>query len=277
MPKLSIITINYNNLNGLKKTVQSVLSQTSKGFEYIVVDGGSNDGSTEYIKEFAENEKTIKIVWVSEKDGGIYNALNKGIRMAGGEFLQFLNSGDALVDNTVTESMIASLPENCNIQYGNMLKSLPKGLYRDKGFAGVKPTFLDFYYGTLNHSPAYIRRTLFDKYGFYDESLRIVSDWKWYLQVIILSNVNINYVPIDVTHFDMNGISSVNKLLDMEERKKVLHELIPAYILTDYENNAYGMQFYERIKKFNTGYRFFKLYDRYYAWLERKLHNNYIR
>ncbi len=277
MPILSIITINYNNLNGLKKTVESVLNQTSDKFEYIIVDGGSTDGSSEYIVETAKNLNKLDFKWVSEKDNGIYPAMNKGIRLAEGDFLQFLNSGDILVDSGVAEKMLYVINVNDNILYGNMLKQLPKGLFRDKGFEGRKPTFLDFFYGTLNHSPAYIRRSLFEKHGLYDESLRVVSDWKWYLQVIILSDVSIRYTPIDVTWFDMNGISNTNHKLEWEERANVLEKLIPPYILEDYNKNAYGMEFYKRIKTVPSGMFFFKLFDRFYAWLHRKVYNNYIK
>lgn len=277
MSVLSIVTINYNNLNGLIKTVESVLSQTSKEFEYVIVDGGSTDGSAKYISECAESELDIKIKWVSEKDTGIYNAMNKGIRMSEGNYLQFLNSGDYLVDPSVTQKMILSLSENCNILYGNMLKFLSKGLFRDRGFAGVKPTFIDFYSGTLNHSPAYINRNLFDKYGLYDENLKIVADWKWYLYVIVLADTSIEYADIDVTHFDMNGISSVNNGLEFAERQKVLKELIPENILADYLLWGEGILAYQRIKRFSGIFKFFKLFDRCVAWLERKRYNNYIK
>ena len=96
-PKLSIITINLNNAAGLRKTIESVVNQTFTDYEYLIIDGGSTDGSVEVIKEFAD-----KITyWVSEPDKGIYNAMNKGILKARGEYLQFLNSGDWLVDNEV--------------------------------------------------------------------------------------------------------------------------------------------------------------------------------
>jgi len=277
MSKLSIVTINYNDLEGLKKTVGSVLSQTSTEFEYIIIDGGSTDGSAEYIKDIAKKESKVNIKWISEKDKGIYNAQNKGISLSKGDYLQFLNSGDILVDSNVTEKMLSNLKEDDKIIYGNMLKQLPKGLFRDKGFEGRKPTFLDFYYGTLNHSPAYIQKSLFEKYGLYDETLKIVSDWKWYLQVIILFNNPIRYVPVDVTFFDMNGISNTNKTIEKDERKKVLNELIPEKILEDFDSDAFGMDFTRRMKRVPTGMILFKIMNRIYSWLDRKIYNNYIR
>ena len=114
--KLSIITINYNNAEGLRKTMESVLAQTYTEIEYIIVDGASTDGSVDVIRELA-TRPTIK--WVSEKDTGIYNAMNKGIRMATGEYIQILNSGDILAADDVTERMMAALAAQCAEIKGN--------------------------------------------------------------------------------------------------------------------------------------------------------------
>ncbi len=278
MIKLSIITINFNNLTGLKKTVESVLSQTSLDFNYIIVDGGSTDGSADFIQNLTKSGLNVSLQWISESDNGIYHAMNKGIKIATGEFVQFVNSGDILFDKNVIAKMLATINFSDQIIYGNMIKPLPKGMFRDKAFQGRKPTFLDFYYGTLNHSPALIRRSLFEKFGYYDENLRIVSDWKWYLLTIILSDIPIRYIPVDVTLFDMSGISNSNRTLEIEERNKVLKDLISVNILQDYLDNAYGLLSYQRIKKFRTGYKLFILFDRFYSWLERKkINKNYIR
>ena len=110
MPKLSIITINYNNCTCLEKTIESVLSQTSQNFEYIVVDGNSTDRSKEIISHYA-NLKLFDIIWISEPDTGIYNAMNKGIRLSSGDYIQFLNSGDILAAPNVTEMMLKDMPE----------------------------------------------------------------------------------------------------------------------------------------------------------------------
>ncbi len=262
--KLSIITINYNNLAGLQKTMQSVLSQTSTDFEYIVVDGSSADGSYEIIEQISKSTDK-QINWISEQDNGIYHAMNKGIRMAKGEYVQFVNSGDCLVDENVTETMLSylsSLTSNPSILYGNMLKQMPKGLLRDKGFAGRQPTMLDFYIGTLNHSPAYIKCSLFDKFGLYDESLKIASDFKWYIQAIIFGGINPEYVDIDVTLFDMNGISTVNTSLDKQERELVLTSFLPEKILKDYKKYSFPINQWERIQRYKLIAKFFWLFER---------------
>ena len=226
--KLSIITINRNNAAGLEKTMRSVSTQTFKEFEYIVVDGASTDGSMEVIKELGA--EIVHLQWVSEPDSGIYNAMNKGIRMASGDYIQILNSGDCLAADDVAEKMLKSLEEkgNPSILYGNMVKCFPDGKRKvDKCFAGQEITMLGMFTGTLNHDPAYIRRDLFEKYGYYDESLKIVSDWKWYVEAVILGGEKPQYVDLDVTLFDMTGISETHLDLCKEERNKVLEDLFP--------------------------------------------------
>jgi len=239
--------------------MDSVFNQTSKDFEYIVVDGASTDGSKEIIIEFENKEKEFSskaFQWVSEIDEGIYHAMNKGIRIAKGEYVQFLNSGDILAAPDVTEKMLSvplSLGEGLgerSIFYGNMLKQLPKRILRDRCFAGRMPTMLDFYTGTLNHSPVYIKRTLFVTYGLYDESLKIVADWKWYLQVIALAGVVPVYIDVDVTLFDMNGISNVNSTLDKAERRKVLEEILPLSVIQDYDQYAFPINQLKRINRY---------------------------
>ena len=234
---LSIITINRNNAAGLEKTMRSVAAQIGGDFEYVVIDGASTDGSVEVIRSF-ETAFGERLKWISEPDKGIYNAMNKGIGKASGDYLQFLNSGDSLVSDDVTMRMSESLKSNDfpSILYGNMLKDMRGGkLLRDKGFAGNPVTFLGFYIGSLNHPSSYIKKILFEKYGRYDENLKIVSDWKWFLQAIILGGEKPVYADMDVALFDMNGISEKNKALDKAERRRVLNELIPSSILADYD------------------------------------------
>ena len=254
--RLSIITINRNNAAGLERTMQSVASQTFKEFEYIVIDGASTDGSVEVVKKYEREFARLK--WVSEPDDGIYNAMNKGIHMASGEYIQILNSGDCLASPDVMGRMIEALEKagNPSVFYGNMIKCFPDG-HRivDKGFAGQEITMLGMYTGTLNHDPAYIRRDLFEKYGCYDERLKIVSDWKWYLQAIVIGGEKPQYTDIDVTLFDMSGISETNKELDKAERRQVLEQLFPQAVLTDYEQYAFPIEQIKRLKRHPWAYK----------------------
>ena len=269
--RLSIVTINWNNATGLEKTMQSVATQSFKEFEYIIVDGASTDGSIEVVKLYESQFAHLK--WVSESDSGIYNAMNKGIRMASGDYIQILNSGDCLAKEDVIGRMLSALENEGapSILYGNMEKCFPDG-YRmvDKSFAGQEITMLGMYKGTLNHDPAYIRRDLFDKYGFYDESLKIVSDWKWYLQAIILGDEKPKYVDLDVTLFDMTGISETNKELDKEERKKVLEQLFPKTILADYEQYDFPIEQIKRLQRHPWSYKMMWFIERCLFKLEKR-------
>ena len=261
--KFSIVTINQNNIAGLEKTLQSVAEQTFREFEYIVVDGGSTDGSVEVIGKY--ESKFAHLKWISEPDSGIYNAMNKGLRMASGEYIQILNSGDCLAAPDVTEKMLDELEKagSPSILYGNMVKCFPDGRQlKDKSLAGQEITLLGMYTGTLNHDPAYIRRDLFEKYGYYDESLKVVSDWKWYLQAIVLGGEQPQYVDRDVTLFDMEGISETNKELTKAERKAVLEQLFPKAILDDYERFAFPMDQFQRLQRHPWAYKMVWLLER---------------
>lgn len=251
---LSIITINRNNASGLEKTMRSVLAQTFKEFEYVVIDGASTDGSVDVIKGL-EPQFEGRLNWVSEPDSGIYNAMNKGIRMASGDYIQILNSGDMLATPDVTERMLAEVQritekegKKPDIVYGNMTKVDSEG--RILGKSGeVEHSLRQFYSSALNHDCAYIRRDLFEKYGYYDENLKIVSDWKWYLQAIGLGGVVPRYVDIDVTIFDAGGISETNLALRNKERRKVLEEVLPPAILWDYDHHAFDAEQMNRLRK----------------------------
>lgn len=263
MLKLSIITVNKNNAGGLIKTIDSVLNQNSDDFEYIIVDGGSTDGSLDILNQFSskwQQKTTRKLRWISEHDDGIYDAMNKGINLANGEYCQFLNSGDYLVSRTVTSSMLSNM-SNDDIVYGNMLKILPNGsVFYNKKLNNI--SMLTFYKGTLNHSSSYIKKSLFDKYGRYDQSLKIVSDWKFFCITIGLNNIKPEYLDIDVTYFDMSGISNTNPELDKQERRMVLKELLPANVLNDYDTFWFDIEQVRRIKRYSFTSKFFWFMER---------------
>lgn len=269
--KLSIITINYNNAKGLRKTLASVASQTHRSIEHIIVDGGSTDGSVNIIREYEQTninrQSPITIIWSSEPDRGIYDGMNRGIRKATGSYIQILNSGDILAADDVTERMVAALvtakpltsnPLNENrpaILYGNMLKDYGKGkIIKDTCGNGMytPESFLYFYKGTLNHDSAYIRRDLFEKYGLYNEQMKICSDWEWYVRAIALGGEKAVYTNIDVTIFDMNGVSESggrNAELIKKERREYLSSILPASVLKDYDMYAAPINEYNRLKR----------------------------
>ena len=147
-----------------------------------------------------------------------------------------------------------TLPD-CDIYVGNKIAVRPDGKVQKGKNSGQPVTMLTFYRGTIEHTSAYIRRSLFEKYGNYDESLKIVSDWKWYLEVIGWHNAGVCFTPLYVSCFDTGGISSVNKTLDKAERRKVLETILPPRILADYDLYGFDIDQMERLKKYPFLYR----------------------
>lgn len=227
-PKLSIITINRNNADGLRKTIGSVVSQTYTNFEYIIIDGASTDGSVDIIKEYADRIT----YWVSEPDTGIYNAMNKGILKANGEYLQFLNSGDWLFNETVLRNVF-DLHRSEDILYGcDML------YYRNDKvvFKAYPPqlTFLFMISGTISHQGTFLKRNLFEN-SLYNEQYKIVSDYDFYIKNIVIKNCSTFYLDFPIVYFDMYGISMSkdNETLLWNERKAVLNSYFPEIVLND--------------------------------------------
>lgn len=203
--KLSIITINYNNLEGLKRTYDSVVAQTCQDFEWIIIDGGSTDGS----KEFIEEHQDRFAFWCSEPDKGIYNAMNKGIKKATGEYLQFLNSGDNFVDNKVVEEFLA-LGWNEDVIAGDVI------LDGDENNVKLHPNEeeMDFDYmrkDTLCHQTVYIRKSLHECYGGYDETISIVADWKFLLEVLMIHGCSYRHWKRLVANYLRDGVSSIEE------------------------------------------------------------------
>lgn len=222
--KLSVITINYNNAEGLAKTMDSVFRQRFSDFEYIVIDGGSTDGS----KDLIVNNQDKIAYWCSEKDSGIYNAMNKGIREASGEYLLFLNSGDFLHDFAVLEDIHPFLSGE-DIVYGDLLFVHGDG----KEDLFVYPDVLSFEYfleRSLGHPAAFIKRALFGG-CLYTETLKIVSDWEFFVKKIVLESCSYRHVERVISIFNMQGISSVSLSLCEEEKKYILQGIFPPMIL----------------------------------------------
>lgn len=215
---ISIITVNYNNVVGLKRTMSSVFEQTYKNIEYIIIDGGSTDGSKAYLQDHNQNID----YWVSEPDKGVYNAMNKGIKIASGEYVLFLNSGDHFYSkDALSFFQPFTLKENKkDILYGNIaviskterIKTYPKKL-----------TVSYFIEETLPHPATLIKRDCFKGF-FYDERLKIASDWKFFMIGICKLKFTYQYINEVISSFYLDGISSINSQLVSYERNQVLKE-----------------------------------------------------
>lgn len=226
--KLTIITVNYNDACGLKRTLQSVKEQTSQDFEYLVIDGGSQDGSKDLLDEYNE----IITYSISERDSGVFNAMNKGIGLAKGNYCLFLNAGDYLAANDVVEKVLPTLDDTDFIS-GDTICISPSG----KKALWKAPRILSVYVITrysLSHQSTFIKTSLLKKRP-YREDLRIASDWEQELYELVFHDATYKSVPINVCYFyedgisrtDINGVKAErNKVYSEYFSKRLLHEIL---------------------------------------------------
>lgn len=217
MYKLSIITVNYNNLEGLKTTFESVKNQTYQDFEFIIIDGGSTDGSFKFLEE---NTKAINY-WVSEPDRGVYHAMNKGVLKAKGEYLLFLNSGDHFYNHTVLQENHHYVIEK-DIFYFNL-----QVIETNKTFIKTYPDKLSFSYfveDTLPHPATFIKKEVFSKTNLYKEDFKILSDWKFFIDAICKYNASYTKINETLSTFYIGGMSSnpENRTIKYNERQQIL-------------------------------------------------------
>lgn len=222
--KVTVITVTYNSAKTLPDAMRSVLSQTYKDIEYVVVDGDSKDGSIDIIRSF-EPLFGGRLKWISEKDKGIYDAMNKGVRMATGDIVGILNSDDLFTSPTVIEQMVGLFPADAGAVYGDV--HFIKGDTFDKHcryYTGriFRPWLVHI--GFLPPHPSlYVRRELFGKYGYYDASLQISADFELIARLSYKHHVVMKYLPIDFVAMRMGGASTLswsNRLLGAEENLK---------------------------------------------------------
>ena len=227
--KYSIITVNFNNKEGLRKTIESVIHQTFRDFEFIVIDGGSTDGSADILKEYDAHIN----YWISEPDGGIYQGMNKGITKATGEYLNFMNSGDCFYDENVLQH-IYDKQLVCDIIVG---KDYHYNSQTQQGFSTILPpriSMLTFYIQTLPHQSSFFKRELFDN-TLYDESLKIVADIKFYIQKICVEGCSVGLTNEIICKREPDGISKSYNERRIAEHQAVLAEFLPCGAIKDYQ------------------------------------------
>ena len=224
-PKISIITINFNNKEGLEKTILSVINQTYQDFEYVVIDGGSKDGSKEILEKYADKIDH----WISETDEGIYNAMNKGIANTNGEYLLFVNSGDELYNKLVFEKTINQIHTE-DIISGNI--NIIGDNINYIGESKAKISFIHMCTDTIWHPTTFIKRAAFKKTEMYDEKLKICSDWKWFLLGVFKYDLSYKKIDHIITKFYLDGISSQEnqKKQIVTERKQTIKLHFPPFI-----------------------------------------------
>ena len=229
--KLSIITVNKNNAAGLKKTMESVISQDFDDYEYIVIDGGSSDESTAVIREYEHKVA----YWISEPDSGIFNAMNKGIGKASGEYCLFLNSGDWLVAPDVLRQVFNDpggedlLLAACRVSENGSMVHIAR--------PPEMLTMASFYKRTIPHQSAFIKRSLFTSLGLYSEEYTLHGDYEFWIRAVISHSCTYRPVDVVITDYNLDGISGSEQYqtLSRKEVETILRNAIPRRVLEDYE------------------------------------------
>lgn len=212
---ITIITVNKNNAEGLKRTIESVVRQSYTAFEYIVIDGDSSDGSKQLISEYRDR----LTVAVSEPDAGIYNAMNKAIKLAKGDYLLFLNSGDYLVNADILKAVAPRLTGSDVISGDIILEENGKTYER----ASKDQISLDFFFRmSLYHQSTFIAKKLFDQYGLYNETFKIGGDYEFFIRVFYKHNATYLHINELVAYFKADGISNNSKFFDLKKQESLM-------------------------------------------------------
>lgn len=245
---ISIITINYNNVTGLQKTINSVILQKNSLFEFIIIDGGSTDNSLSVLKE---NEKYIDY-WVSEPDSGIFNAMNKGIKQTQGEYLLFLNSGDVLNGENALLDFTEHNNFNGDIIYGDYIFEKGEKIYPDL----LTPLF--FIKSSLPHQSTLFKRSVFDVMGGYDESFRIAGDRAFYVACFLKSNLKFIHINYPLALYDITGLSNNKEYKQIKEKEdEIIFQKYYGLYYKDYKRILKLEQTINKLKR-NTISGYFK-------------------
>lgn len=226
--KITIVTVNYNNVSEIEKTILSVINQEYKNIEYIIIDGGSTDGSMEVVKKYQNSIHRV----VSEKDSGIYNAMNKGINLAGGEYINFMNSGDTFSNNQVLSKVFANC-DDADIIYGHMNRVINDKIISYK----IHPEKLTYSYlieRSINHQSMFVKMSLAKKLPF-NEKYTWIADWDFLIRVFHLGATT-KCVNTPVANFDITGLSnSIRTPDDIHEQQfnQTIKELLPEHLINE--------------------------------------------
>lgn len=215
-PKISIITVVFNGAKTLEQTIVSVINQTYKNIEYIIIDGGSTDGTVDIIKQYEDRIA----YWVSEPDKGIYDAMNKGIDVATGDIIGIINSDDYYDSNTVEYVVGGFQISNADIVHGNIILVLPDGcVYAEYSPPKVIKNLI-WHDMAFYHPTCFVKKSIYKKYGAFSNSYKIAADYELLLK-FYLNGVCFFYLEKDVAYFRLAGISDLSAELGMREVRDV--------------------------------------------------------
>ena len=269
--KISIITVNLNNAAGLKATFESVAMQTCREFEHIIIDGGSTDNSVDVIKEYvvkveSQEPRVESVIWVSEKDRGIYDGMNKGVEIASGirvvnalnrsefledkhseadqpegtgvenkvvsDYLYFLNSGDTLAAENSIQEMVDAI-DGSDFVIGRVNKTYQGRMVGQTDLLKEEDLSLyQMFLHGINHQAALIKRPLLVTTP-YDVNIHVSADWKFFVQKIVLESASVKFMDITFANFDITGVSANAEAL-RKERMQIFNTFVPKRIARDY-------------------------------------------
>ena len=223
--RLSIITIVLNDKQNIEKTILSVLNQKDVDLEYIVIDGGSTDGTLDIIEKYKNNIDVL----ISEKDNGIVDAFNKGIKVPNGDVVGIINSGDWLEPDILTTVMQTFEKRQADIVYGDVLywkSTNPE--YRYKANHALLKEFM-----SINHPAVFVKKKIYERYGLFDETFKVAMDYELMLRFFV-NDVKFVYIDKVLSNMALGGVSDVNWRLAYKEayeiRKKYLGSSLGLYI-----------------------------------------------
>jgi len=240
--KISIITPTYNSGKTLRDTLESVLKQTYTNYEHIIVDGASKDNTIQIIKENEEKYKG-KLKYISEKDLGIYDAMNKGIKIASGDIIGFLNSDDIYANEKVLEKIVNKFKEtNCDGTYANLVfmdeetMHIPKRIWREKrgkvqkGWHPAHPTL-------------YLKKQVYDKIGMFNLKYKIAADFDFMLRMLLDKQIKLEYIDEYLVYMRIGG-TSTDGIKGYKKNLKESHQVLVANNI----KHPYMVDFYRIIK-----------------------------
>lgn len=217
--KLTIVTVSYNAVNTIEQTISSVINQSYPNIEYVIIDGGSTDGTVDIIKKYKD-----KIAyWISEPDGGIYDAMNKGIKVATGEYVYFLGADDTLIDISIIQAVVCDMSDNPSDIYSYGVYCVNNKLMQKYVGNSHAKKHLDVV-DMVPHQGLFVKRSIAVKLP-YDVNYKITADYKFFLQCYRNKEISIRYEDYPVAFYAMDGISSNSVRELRNERIKIFKEL----------------------------------------------------
>ena len=224
-PKVSIITVVYNGIEFLEETIKSVIAQTYPNIEYIIVDGGSKDGTLDIIKKYEAHISK----WISEPDKGIYDAMNKGIDLATGDWQNFLNAGDSFVDNNVLEKIFTTNLENITLVYGDIIAIRENGQKLNVNAIDLKDDKSIIKGMKVCHQAIFYNKNIMIKY---DDKLRLKSEWKHLIEITRKANFLPKKFDLPIVYYSVGGLGAQQLKLNQKEYRDVFLKMygISAYI-----------------------------------------------